>query len=105
MNMIKKISAIVAIALIGVTLVGCTYVTEGTVTEKKFDEAHTTYTTYCAGKPMVCRPLPVLHNDEWDMNLSSFNEKGEVITRWVEVSEEVYNDIPVGAYYDSKPNE
>jgi hypothetical protein len=105
MNVIKKISAIVAIAFIGVILVGCTYVTEGTVTEKKFDEAHTTYTTYCTGKPMVCRPLPVFHDDEWDMNLSSFNEKGEPITGWVEVSEEVYNEIAVGTYYDNKPNE
>jgi hypothetical protein len=105
MNIFKKSAAVIATGAVAFLLAGCTYVTAGTITDKKFVKAHTTTTTTCVGKPLVCTPHIIPHADEWDVLLTAKQEDGEMKSSWVEVSQARYDELAIGDFYDAQPGD
>lgn len=100
----KKICISIIFIIILFILSGCGYGTkQGTVVDKKFTPEHTTttYTTHRVGKMFVSTPIRHHHNDTWSIKIQK-EEDGKIKECWVNVTEEKYNEIQIGDYYNEE---
>lgn len=100
----KKIFISIIFIIILFLLSGCGYgAMQGTVVDKKFTPEHTTttYSTHRVGKTMMTTPIRHHHNDAWSIKIQK-EEDGKIKECWVNVTEEKYNQLQIGDYYDKE---
>jgi len=79
---------------------------EGTVVSKKFVEEHTKNTRHCdtfTGKVLLCSTRPTHYDDYWEVVITK-EKNGEPVSRGIEVSEDQYNSLNEGDYFNSEPD-
>lgn len=85
-------------------LSGCGYgAKQGTIVDKKFTPEHTTTTfvVHRVGKSMVTTPVSHHHNNTWSIKIQK-EEDGKVKECWINVTEETYNQLQIGDYYNEE---
>lgn len=67
-------------------------VKEGTVIDKRYSSAYTTWNPIYNGKTTTS--YPIYHPPEWNIKIQK--EEKDI---WIEVTEQEYNNLKVGDYY------
>jgi hypothetical protein len=81
------------------------HIKDGTVVSKKFTEEHTGNKRHCVpvGRGVSCSTRPAHYDDRWEVVIT--NEKdGKTVSRGVEVTEDQYNSLNEGDYFNSEPD-
>lgn len=98
----KKICISIIFIIILFILSGCGYgVKKGMIVDKKFTPEHTTHGTivHKVGTVIVTTPTTHHHEDEWSIKIQK-EENGKIKECWVNVTEEKYNQLQIGDYYE-----
>jgi hypothetical protein len=81
------------------------HIKDGTVVSKRFVEEYTKDERHCipVGRIMSCSTRPTYHDDYWEVVIT--NEKdGKPVSRGIEVTEDQYNSLNEGDYFNSEPD-
>jgi hypothetical protein len=106
MKRLNRIATVLVVAVVTLMLVACSSsVVAGTVTGRQFIKEHSERHTRCTSiRPMICTPRTTHYDDEWQVQLTIKGEGGEPVSSWVEVSEQQYETLEEGDYFNSKPD-
>jgi hypothetical protein len=80
-------------------------ITDGTVVSKKFVEEHTGDKRHCVpvGRIMSCSTRPTHYDDRWEVVITK-EKDGKPVSRGIEVTEDQYNSLNEGDYFNSEPD-
>lgn len=100
----EKICISIIFIIILFLLSGCGYgVKKGTIVDKKFTPEYTThgYTHGRVGKVMTSVPYTNHYSATWSIKIQK-EEDGKVKECWINVTEETYNQLQIGDYYNEE---
>lgn len=76
---------------------GCSNLSSGKIINKKKEDSVTTFTHMKTGNTMT--PIPIRIPESYYFMLESEDSNSNIITDWVEVTEEEYNSYSIGDMY------
>jgi hypothetical protein len=104
----KRLALLIPLVLL---IAACGAPESGTVTDKRFTEAHMEYWTsmQCVSyraDGTCTMSMPMEHEDwepdKWELRLEQCKNEGDCKRGWREVTQSVYDDARTGYHYDSK---